>query len=352
MIDRRGFSLIELTVTLGVTSVIVGALGSVFVLSASALPGSRSALLADDRTRMAWSLSRLSDDISQAIGVQKATTQMLVLTLPDRTGDDVSETVTWAWGGTSGDSMTRKQNTDPAEIVLANVDALNMSYALESRTPLSSGPAGNGAEVLLASGGSTATTGTLTVASLTSIAQTVPLSFPSDAHRWVPTRIRIRGRKSSPNDGSTDVQLRSTVSGAVSIGTTVLFSTTVNESSLSSSGSWLEVAVTGVPLLSVNDARRISLMLAHRSGIESMRAFVESASQRAGTDFYTGSASLNNWIATADRSMVFELFGRVISEQPAASPSHQVVAVEVRISTLGGELRTSMPSPNRPAVIR
>lgn len=351
MRTRHGFTLIELTVTLAITSIILGALGSVFVLSTSALPGGRSAQTAQARVEISVALSRLNEDVLVATGVRKATPTSIALTLPDRTGDGEPETVTWAWAGSLNGPLTRTENSDAPETVLPQVTSLSLTYMLLASTPGSSGVPVVGSEVLVASGGSESETSTAAVTLLASIAQSFRVSLPSDAISWTPSRVRVRARSSGLIDGSTDIQLRNAVSGTISIGGSTLFSSTLNESTLSSSGAWLNVMVSGVAPMPAGGIQRLAVVLAHRSGIESMRAFVQSGPQPVGSDYYTGNALLGTWVDGGARSLVYELYARVTTAPPPGSATHRLTSVGVSIATDHGSLRTTMLMPNTPGVI-
>ncbi len=351
MIRSRGFTLVELVASLGVTSIILGALGSVFVLSASALPGTRGAQVAIDRAEVGVALSRLNDDLLVATRVRKANSRAVVLTLPDRTDDGQPETVTWAWSGTAGEPLTRTQNGEPAEIILPNVTTLSLAFTLRSQTPLASGLPSAGTEVLVASGGSEANSSTVAVTAPSSVAQSFRVALPADAISWTPSRIRLRARTSGLIDGSTDIQLRTAVAGTISIGGTTLFGATIAESSLSGSGGWINVPVSGVSPLPVTAVPRLSLALAHRGGVESMRAFVHAGPQPVGTDFYTGVALTSTWVDAGSRSLNFEVYARVLRTPPAAAATHRLCGVDVGLTTPRGALRTTMLLPNEPGVI-
>jgi len=90
-LKRRGFTLIELIVSLSVVGILTMAIGSAIVLSMRSLPTPGG--FSEMQAAAGRSLTILGNDIRLATAVAIPDFRTLTLTLPDRTGDAVAETV-------------------------------------------------------------------------------------------------------------------------------------------------------------------------------------------------------------------------------------------------------------------
>lgn len=105
---RRGFTLIELIVSLSVVGILTMAIGSAIVLSMRSLPTPGG--FSEMQAAAGRSLTILGNDIRLATAVAIPDFRTLTLTLPDRTGDAVAETVEYQWSGVAGEPFTREFN--------------------------------------------------------------------------------------------------------------------------------------------------------------------------------------------------------------------------------------------------
>ncbi len=107
---RRGFTLIELVVSLGIVAVLSLALGSTILLSTRTLPTTGGG--PETQAAAGRALQILGADVRLATAASMPNNRTLILTVRDQTGDAAEETVTYAWGGTTGDPFTRTFNAD------------------------------------------------------------------------------------------------------------------------------------------------------------------------------------------------------------------------------------------------
>ena len=132
---HRGFTLAEMMVSLAISSLVLGAMGSLFVIMAKALPDNSSALSrANQLTR---AVDRFSFDVSWATQIVQGSPARIELVVPDCTGDAVADTVVYLWSGANG-AWTRTLNAGAPETICAAVKSLGMSwrYRLVAGTPV------------------------------------------------------------------------------------------------------------------------------------------------------------------------------------------------------------------------
>ncbi|RNC81339.1 MAG: prepilin-type N-terminal cleavage/methylation domain-containing protein [Phycisphaera sp.] len=112
---RRGFTLIELVVSLSVVGILITAIGSSIVVATRSLPTSGG--LAETQASTGRALMLVGEDIRLATTATILSGRRLDLTLSDRTDDAASEAVSYSWSGTSGDPLVRSFNGVDNELV-------------------------------------------------------------------------------------------------------------------------------------------------------------------------------------------------------------------------------------------
>ena len=112
-IYRRGFTLIEMFLVMGLLTVLLGAMTYTLVMG---LRIGDTVLLSGGVSKEAsFSLRIISEELRQAIAVTAADLHTLTFQADlDRNG--AVETITYSWLGTSGDNLVRTQATETAAL--------------------------------------------------------------------------------------------------------------------------------------------------------------------------------------------------------------------------------------------
>jgi hypothetical protein len=129
---RAGVSLLELILSLAVTSVLLGGVAAALVLasrSVEAIPAP-----AERTSNAAEAAREIAADLLLATSAPQRQANRIQVTVPDRDGDGAPESITYAWqGGESdigapGDPIVRTYNGGPATVVLDAADRFDLSY--------------------------------------------------------------------------------------------------------------------------------------------------------------------------------------------------------------------------------
>ncbi|TWT41164.1 hypothetical protein RAS1_38580 [Phycisphaerae bacterium RAS1] len=127
---RRGVTLVELVVSMGAMSLLLGAVVSSVVIAGFALPDrggpAASAVATCDATE------QMCADLFAATAFTTRSATAVEFSVADRTGDKAPETLRYAWSGTPGAGLTRVFNGGAAVPVLADVQAWQFLYDTQS----------------------------------------------------------------------------------------------------------------------------------------------------------------------------------------------------------------------------
>lgn len=332
--ERHGaFSLIEMTVALSVTSILLLAIGSAMMLTSRAIPDGEGPVRAAIEGGEA--LTRFRTELRHALYIAERTEHAITFTVADRTGNGSPERIRYAWSGQTGDPLTRQLNDESAVEIISNVEAFALRYHLHETEERYPGPAVLGSERVLSRADSLLglATSEHEIRSDQWVAQYVQPTFEDEVRWWQPTRLRFHARKHSSSDGEYRVELRRTDLAYVP-DDRILTATIRQESLLGTLLSEREVSFEDPPRLLPGTP--LALVFGHESGPESS-AVVE---HYENTDI--GGLSLGDgdgaWQLQSDQTLRHTLYGR-----PARASSEQRFARRF-ITAVDTHLRTSQPS--------
>ncbi|MEM9881348.1 MAG: prepilin-type N-terminal cleavage/methylation domain-containing protein [Planctomycetota bacterium] len=258
----RGFSLVEMVVSLAVIGLLLAGMTSAVVLATRALPHHDGPAAAT--VHAADALHRLRDDLAAATAMLHRTATSVTLHLPDRDGDGHPEVVTYAWAGQPGDPLTRAANgAAPADLVDA-VEHFGLAYTTTPVATAYPGATVTSAETLLSSFDPSEVNDaqSLDLGYDERFAAEIEPTLPAAAARYDVTRILVYGSISGSADAEFDVQVRP-MSGSHPAGS-VTDSVTLYESDLENSYGWAEAAFSHAGPFDAGDP--FAVVLKHHSG--------------------------------------------------------------------------------------
>lgn len=123
---RSGFTLIELITSLAIMSILLGAMVSVIMIAAQALPNPDSRQVSTvDAGRI---IDEIAADLICAVTVTTASATEIEFAVADRDNDGLPETIRYFWSGTPGDPLTRQYNGGATVSVAENVQEFDLTY--------------------------------------------------------------------------------------------------------------------------------------------------------------------------------------------------------------------------------
>jgi hypothetical protein len=107
-------TLIEMVVALSLTTIVIAAATSVMFVASRALPKSADASVRATDAALALAMLEAEAQTAQAVRMRA---DGIMMRIPDRTGDLVADTVTYAWGGVAGNPLSRHDGSTTVDIV-------------------------------------------------------------------------------------------------------------------------------------------------------------------------------------------------------------------------------------------
>ena len=343
--ERGAFTLLELLVAMTAASVLMAALGSVFVLASRALPQGQGELTSAPLAARA--LERLGADVACAVALPSGTATGLTVSVPDRTGDGSAETVVYAWDGTPGHALTRTVNGGASETLVSNVRSFGLGYEYSTLTSGSAG-GGTGAEQTLmsiSSGG----TSYAQVTSLSSIGQSFQATLPAECTSWSVTRVALRLRSNGSTDGQVALQVRPVDSSGKPT-STVLGQTLVNEAAVSNTLTTYALSAPGL-----TPGQQYCVLVVYRSGtFVAAEPAVRGATPPMGSAYIESGALGIGWNTSTSKGLECTVYGQATSPTTAVSVSTSLerVVASLRAENDGSPMvTTAARALNRPAVM-
>lgn len=240
----RGFTLVEMVVSLAVISVLLVGMSSAIVLASKALPHATNPARAT--VDSARALHDLRDELRAATELPVFSETSVTLHLPDRDGDGRPEVVTYAWAGTPGTAraaLTRAANGAAALTVLDNVENFALSYVCGKQDTVFLGPPGNTSAEQLLSSYEAASPGSYRLPGDNWIGAQIAPTFPAGTSNWRITRALFSGANQGGSGSTITFELRGWAGSEPD--STVLESVDMDESTMSGSFEWHEALFTG-----------------------------------------------------------------------------------------------------------
>lgn len=331
---HRGATLIELSLALAISSVLLLGMSSALVVALRSVPDPASTAATDRAAERA--LASLRGEIEAAIALPERTATALTLLLADRDGDGRPEVVRW-WWDPAGGGLFRSQNRQPAETVVGGVADFAIEYELQTSVLTHAGKPVRGAEEMLASvvGGPPA--GDAVAGSDNRVALPFSPELPDDAVAWEATGLEFRVEGLGAN-------LLASLSpwGGNRPGAAPLWSRTVQADELPANTNWFALAFDpGQGSLRVSAGETLALVLSGEAGgADAARVPLQRDSPSLADGPFGFDPAASVWSRLGDGVATHDLFGRVWSAGPSWTSSAASVS-SLRASLRAGGSRVA-----------
>lgn len=325
-IRRRAFTLVELVLALGISSVLMVSVASAVVIAARALPDSKRG--GQPTQREAAALRVLAREASYALTVTERTATALTFTVADRNGDGQPETIRYAWSSTSGSSLTRQYNSGTPLAVASDVRQFSLAY--DTKSVQAATPDTESAEKVLFSYDNVLNlvlSGDLPITSTDWAGQYIKPTLASGTTAWRVTRVQFRARTHGAANGQANVQMRK--SAGIYPSRTVVAQVSMLENTLTSSYQWKEVIFSNATFTPTETGCFVVQWVSDAHACDVQIGNLSSA--LSNTRFITGSESTNGttWSSTALQAMQIYVYGTVTTSNP---PTTRYYLTNVRAS--------------------
>ena len=311
----RGLTLLEMVVTLAITSLIVAGIGSVMMIAGKALPqDAGAARQVADAGRVA---DRIASELRYAVSFSEWTGSAVTFTVADRDNDAVPETIRYAWSGTPGDPLTRRYNGGNAIVVLDNVRQFTLGYDLRSTSEQVEGTPVESNELVLAGYPTANSPADFSINSTNWIGQFFQPALPPNVSSWRVTRVMFLAMARGGQSGQTLVQLRPADASQLPA-ETVLEQVPLDEINLSPDFyEWQDIPFAGVSGLSPGDG----LCLVLQWVVDKHSAKIQY--DTAGSDRLVTTDGGISWVNNGAQSMVYYVFGTYMMPGPMQTITKQ-----------------------------
>ncbi|MCZ6835166.1 MAG: prepilin-type N-terminal cleavage/methylation domain-containing protein [Planctomycetota bacterium] len=298
--QRPGFTLVELTVSLVITSTLMVAIGASIVVASHAIPNGKETTAAT--LNVSKAIDRMVEELQYARVIVEKSSSVIEFTVPDRSGNSIDETIRYEWLGMPGDPLTRQYNGGPLLTIIERVKSLDLGYI--TGTYSKQMPSQISSETLLSSHVAAGGTVTNDINSTWSMGQYFTIDVvPVEATDWAVTRILVYAEIQGPDKGVTSVELRLPDDGNMPV-SAQLDQQEMRESNLTASAQWYECQFTNVNGLPTNTGLCIVLMWVSDANSATIHF-----DENAGSGLLSTSDGGLNWNLDAQKSLNYYAYG-------------------------------------------
>ncbi len=329
---RRGYTLIETVLALGVMAILAGALGSVLLIAVRAIPSGQAARGSTSPTAAAGgALDLLASELRFATAIASGTTTAIEFTTPDRDGDGSADTLRYEWGGDAGDPLTRRVNSGAASNVVPGVQAFALNYTWREEMTTTKGRLNSGASTMLCSY-DTGSPSPFSLNTVTGVGMTLKPVLPMDAVAYSITKVWVKMRSgNTAGSPKFDLVIYAVDAQGKPTSTVLASRTSIDAGNLSSSMEWYEAELS-VPALAPSSGFAVTVI--GRSGSESGGVGTFSTgSLSPGEGLVTTTNAGTSWSISTTSAMCVRVQGTVITRDQTTSTTRTLERVDLHIQT-------------------
>ncbi len=123
---RPAYTLIEMVLSMAITTVLIGGMASSLVIASRAADPSADPAARTVRARQA--IDQITADLTHATALTAQSSSSVTFCVPDRDGNGTIETISYDWSLGNGDILTRDYNGTGAATILDNVDFFSLAW--------------------------------------------------------------------------------------------------------------------------------------------------------------------------------------------------------------------------------
>ncbi len=319
VLHRPGFTLLELVLSLSVSSILLMAVGSAIMMAAKAVPDPDTP--DNDTAQPARVAADIAAELQMALSFTVRDADTVEFTVADRTGDKIAETIRYDWSGTAGDSVTRQYNGGPVADVIEAAEEFGLLY---DTTIVNEQETQESAEVLLDSLVSPLENKAYTIVASFWVGQYIQPSLPAGATSWTVTRVQLQAQDSPSAGHAVWIQLRPADPGGLP---TPAVLEQVYADNLGGSMIWQEFFFDDVPPLPPDQGLCLVVKWAAGDDGANVRYTIT-----AGNRVKTGNAGAL-WQLDVDKSLLYAVYGTYTEIVTVATTYLTGIRVKVRTGT-------------------
>jgi Tfp pilus assembly protein FimT len=126
---HRGFTVVEMVLSMAVMTVLLGGIASALVIAARAVPGTATPMSLT--VAGYYAAERLASELYAAQTITARSATSVTFTVADRNADSNPETILYSWSGVAGQPLNRQYNGGAAGAVLDSVYQFNLGYVTQ-----------------------------------------------------------------------------------------------------------------------------------------------------------------------------------------------------------------------------
>lgn len=338
------FTLVELVVSLSITSILLVTIASSVMIASYAIPdGTEKSSVVITSSR---GLDQLVEELRYALAIHEQTATSLEFTVADRNGDILQEVIRYAWTGVAGDPLTRQYNGGPLIPVANNVQDFTLGYqtiTYQKRSPIM-----ESAEVQLAGHNGVELDFVADIDKNNRIGQFfMPSNLDPEALSWKVTRVLVELKRKGGNNGEALLQILTSTADNLP-GPTIYEQLTVFEVDLQDTFFWEEYFFTNVD--GIPPDQGLCLVF---EWVTDKDSFVVAYDDDSGAGLLLSADGGASWTNSPASSLNYAVFGTYTTEGPIVD-AYALTRVDVSlIATDSGNavLYASAPTFNTPEVL-